>query len=258
MLKVVYYRYLLLLFLFSSISCVASSQKPDSTKIPTNLGATITLTTKGISSIPNLTLGKPAVIFYLSAGKKIRFEPEFRIALEGKPWMLIFWGRYDLLNNNKFFIKMRANTSLVFNSIIVTTDNGPGSILKASRTLTGDLNASYNLTKNISISPYYMYAYGIEKNALKNTHYLALRTGFSNIKLSDQFLLSFIPSVYFLKIDKNSGFYFNSTAAISKRNFPLSVSALINKTIRTKIPIGENFLWNVNLIYTFNKKYVEQ
>jgi hypothetical protein len=68
----------------------------------------------------------------------------------------------------------------------------------------------------------------------------------------------FSPSIYFLKIDKNSGYYLNSTLSINKRNFPISVSALVNKTITTKIPIGENFLWNVNLIYTFNKKYLEQ
>ena len=258
MFKVLYYRHLYLLFLLSGISSLTFSQNADSTKFPTNMGAIITLTNKGISSIPNLTLGKPAIIFYFSAGKKIRFEPEFRIALEGKPWMYIFWGRYDLLNTNKFYIKMRVNTSLVFNTVTVTTDNVSNNILKASRTLTGDLIASYFITKNISISPYYMYAYGIERNALKNTHYFALRSGFSNIKLSDKFFLGFSPSVYFLKIDKNSGFYFNTTASITKRNFPLSVSALINKTIRTKIPIGENFLWNVNLIYTFNKKYVEQ
>jgi hypothetical protein len=256
--KVVHYRYISLFFLLICICLTSFSQKSDSIKIPMNLGATITLTSKGISSIPNLTLGKPAVIFYLSAGKKVRFEPEFRIAMEGKPWMLIFWGRYDLLNTNRFFIKTRANTSLVFNTISVTTDGVTSKIMKASRTLTGDILVSYFITKNISVSPYYMYAYGIEKNALKNTHYLALRTGFSNIKLSDQYSMAFSPSVYFLKIDKNSGYYFNSTISLSKRNFPLAVSALVNKTINTKIPIGENFLWNVNLIYTFNKKYVEQ
>jgi hypothetical protein len=258
MLKAVKYRPLLLLFLLSGISGTVFSQKSDSTKIPTNLGATITLTNKGISSIPNLTLGKPAVIFYFTAGKKIRFEPEFRIAMEGKPWMLIFWGRYDLLKTDKLFIKMRANTSLAFSTISVTTNNVSDDILKASRTLTCDLTTNYLITKNISIGPYYMYVYGIEKNAIKNTQYISLRTAFSNIKLSDQFFLGFNPSVYFLKMDKNSGFYFNSTLSMAKLNFPISVSALINKTIHTEIPIGQNFLWNVSLIYTFNKQYVEK
>ena len=153
---------------------------------------------------------------------------------------------------------MRANTSLNFNTISITANEVSDNILKASRTLTGDLTTSYYITKNISIGPYYMYIYGIERKAIKSTHYLALRSGFSNIKLSDEFYMEFNPSVYFLNMDKNSGLYFNSTLAITKKYFPLSVSALINKTIHTDIPIGENFLWKISLIYTFNKKYVEQ
>ena len=41
--------------------------------------------------------------------------------------------------------------------------------------------------------PYYMYVYGVEKDAIKNknTHYLALKTAFSNIKLTEQFYMGF-------------------------------------------------------------------
>jgi hypothetical protein len=216
------------------------------------------VTNKGISSIPNLTLGKPAAIIYLSIGKKFRFEPEFRLALEGKPWMFIFWGRHDFLNTDKYFIKVRTNATVSFNTISIITDNISSNILRANRTLTSDLVAYYLLTKNISIGPYYMYIYGVDKYAIKNTHFIALKAGLSNIKLSDQFYIGFNPQVYFLKMDKNHGFYFNSTLTVAKRNFPLSASALFNKTIRTEIPLGENFLWNVSLIYTFNKKYLEQ
>jgi hypothetical protein len=102
-----------------------------------------------------------------------------------------------------------------------------------------------------------MYTYGIEKNAVRNTHYLAFRFGFSNIKISNQFFMAINPSVYYLKMDENHGYYSNATMTLSRRNFPLSFSALINKTIQTGIPIGENFLWNVSIAYSFNKKYSE-
>jgi len=92
----------------------------------------------------------------------------------------------------------------------------------------------------------------------KNTHFIALRTGFSNIKLSDQFFMGFNPQVYFLKMDKNHGYYFNTTLTIAKRNFPISFATLFSKTIHTEIPVGEDILWNVSLIYTFNKKYIKQ
>lgn len=258
MVKVVQCKHSFLLLLLFSIPGITFSQKADSTKVASYFGGTVMVTNKGISSIPNLTLGKPATIITMSIGRKVRFEPEFRFALEGKPWMFIFWWRYDLLKTDKLLFKLRANPTVVFNTIAVTTNNVSNDIQKASRTLTGDLTASYLLTKNFSLGTYYMYVYGVEKDAIKNTHYLALRTGFSNIKLSEQFYMGFNPSVYFLKMDENHGFYSNATLTFAKRNFPLSFSALINKTIHTAIPIGKNFLWNVSLTYTFNGKYVEQ
>jgi len=248
----------LLLILLLNLSHSVFSQKPDSTKIVRHFDGVLTVTNKGISSIPNLTLGKPAAIIYLSMGGKFRFEPEFRLALEGKPWMFIFWARHDFLNTDKFFVKARTNVTVVFNTITVTTDNIPDNVLKASRTLTSDLVANYRLTKNISIGPYYMYIYGIEKYAIKNIHFIALRTGFSNIKLSEQFYMGFSPQVYFLKMDKDHGYYFNSTLTLARKNFPLSFSSLFSKTIHTEIPVGENLLWNVSLVYTFNNSYVKK
>jgi len=35
------------------------------------------------------------------------------------------------------------------------------------------------------------------------------------------------------------------------------VSALVNKAIHTRIPVGEDFIWNISLIYNFSKKYLE-
>jgi hypothetical protein len=247
-----------LLLLLFSIPGITFSQKSDSTKVESNFGGTVMVTNKGISSIPNLTLGKPAMIIIMSVGRKIRFEPEFRFALEGKPWMFIFWWRYDLLNTDRLLVKIRANPTIVFNTVTVTTNNVSNDIQRASRTLTGDLTTSYLLTKNFSIGIYYMYVYGVEEDAIKNTHYLALRTGFSNIKLSEQFYMGFNPSVYFLKMDENFGFYTNATITLAKKNFPFSFSTLINKTIHTEIPIGKDFLWNISLTYSFNRKFVKQ
>jgi hypothetical protein len=258
MIKLNQYKHSFLLFILLSVSYISYSQKPDSTKVPGYFNGTITLTNKGISSIPNLTLGKPAAIVFMSVGRRLRFEPEFRFALEGKPWMFIFWWRYDLLNTEKLLFKVRANPTVVFKTVSVTTNDIADEIQRASRTLTGDLTTSYFPTKNISLGTYYMYVYGVEKDAIKNTHYLALRSALSNIKLTEQFYMGFNPSVYYLKMDENHGFYVNAGLNLAKRNFPLSVSTLINKTLHTQIPIGENFLWNVSLVYTFNNKYIKQ
>jgi len=45
--------------------------------------------------------------------------------------------------------------------------------------------------------------------------------------------------------------------ALAHRKFPISTMAIFNKTIETNIPGSKDFVWNVSLIYSFNKKYVE-
>jgi hypothetical protein len=68
----------LTILVFASLTFFSFSQNYDSTRVPAHFGGAVTLTTKGISIIPNLTLGKPAVIFDMSAGRKLSFEPQFR------------------------------------------------------------------------------------------------------------------------------------------------------------------------------------
>ena len=94
----------LLLLVFFNLSYTMFSQITDTTKVVRNFGATITATNNGISLIPTFSLGKPTVMFDLSMGKKITFEPQFRFSAEGRPWSFFFWGRYKLVNTSRFFV----------------------------------------------------------------------------------------------------------------------------------------------------------
>jgi hypothetical protein len=249
---------LLFLFFLIDINGTAFSQERDSAKVAYHFGCIVTITNKGISTIPNLTLGKPAAIFSMSVGRKLSFEPEYRIALEGKPWMFIFWWRYEFLNTDRFLIKAGVNPTVVFKTHTDTINGISHEIMASQRTLTADITTSYFITKNIRIGPYYMYIFGVEKTAIKNTHYIALRCSFSNIKITDQYYLRFNPQIYYLKMAENDGFYANATLTLARRNFPLTFSTLVNRTIQTDIPVGEDFLWNISLTYTFNNEYVRK
>ena len=103
---------------------------------------------------------------------------------------------------------------------------------------------------------YYLYSRGIDKDATRNTHFLTVNTNVSNIKLPNRFFMKVTPQFYYLKLDAQDGFYFTSSFTVAKKNFPLSVSAIINKTINTDITGSKNFVWNASLVYSFNKKYV--
>jgi hypothetical protein len=189
--------------------------------------------------------------------RKLSFEPQFRFSLEGKPWSFLFWWRYKLLTSNKFQVNLGAHPALNFRTETISTNGVSKKVIVSRRYLAGELSPNYTLTKNISIGTYYLYSRGLEKDVARNTHFLALRTNFSNIKLSNQYFIRFTPQFYYLKTDKPDGFYFNPTLTLVKKNFPLSISSIVNKSIKTNIA-SQNFLWNASLIYSFNKEYVER
>jgi hypothetical protein len=248
-----------LVFLLLILPHASYAQNSDSTGVATRFGGIVTVTSKGISMVPNLSLDKPAAIFDLSMGKrKLSFEPSLRFALEGKPWSFLFWWRYKLLQTDKFRINIGAHPALSFKTYSFLIDGVTEEHMVVRRYLAGELAPSYYLTKEISVGPYFLYSYGIEPELTKNNTMIALRAGFSNIRLSDQLYMRFNPQVYYLNMDAIDGFYANASVSFAKRNFPVSVSAMINQPIKTYIIAGNEFLWNVSLIYSFNKEYIEK
>ncbi len=86
---------------------------------------------------------------------------------------------------------------------------------------------------------------------------VSFRPGISNIPIAKNIVARVNPEIYYLKMDDKDGVYLNARFSISNSNFPVSVSALINKPLESNIPSEYDFLWNVGLSYTFNKKYIE-
>lgn len=235
----------------------AFTQKPDSTQSVLRFGAAASVMHNGISVIPTFSLGKPAAIFDLSLGKKrLSFEPQFRFALEGKPWSFLFWWRYKLVTTNKFRLHIGAHPALNFKTAAVTINEQPGEVITARRFLAGEIAPNYFITKNFSLGMYYLGSHGFEKEVTRATHFLTFNANFSHIQLPRHFFLRFNPQVFYLKMDDQDGFYVTSTLTIAKNNFPLSISAIANKVIRTNITASKDFVWNVALIYSFSKNFV--
>jgi len=136
--------------------------------------------------------------------------------------------------------------------------NGDSSELNVVRRyLAGELYPRVLLTKSISVGIYYLYSHGLDAGTIGNTHFITFNTNFSNIKITDQFFIKVNPQLYYLKLDAQDGFYFTSSFTVAKKNFPLSVSAIINKEIDSNITGSKNLIWNASLVYSFNTKYVK-
>lgn len=240
----------LLLFASTSLAHPAFSQDIDSARSRTAVAGSVTLTNKGISTIPSFTLGKPAAIFDVSIARgRLSFEPQFRYGLDGKPWSFLFWGRYKLLDGEKFHMTVGGHPSLNFRATPVTVNETQEEVIVARRYVAGELYPGYSVSKSLSVGAYYLYSYGVEQDVTKHTHFIALRTTLSR-PLSDRYFMRFVPQLYFLKADERDGFYVNSGLALGKRDLPFSIGAMVNRTISTRIPEGEDLIWNVSVTYS--------
>ena len=249
----------LLVFMLSIVTHFAFSQDIDSTKSIKHIGGAVTVTNNGVSLLPTFSLGKPAALFDLTLGnKKLSFEPQFRFALEGKPWSFIFWWRYKLLNSNKFQINVGAHPAVLFKTVSITSNGVTTETIEAQRYLAAELAPSYFLKKDISIGMYYLHSNGFAESGIKNTDFITVNSNFSNIKLSKQFYMKFYPQIYYLKMDQQDGYYVTATVTLAKRLFPLSLQSIVNQTIKTDIPAKSDFVWNVSLIYSVRNEYVKR
>jgi hypothetical protein len=150
-----------------------------------------------------------------------------------------------------------THLGLNFKTSVLPINEDSSELTVTRRYLAGELFPRYSLTKNISVGIYYLYSHGIDAGTIKNTNFLTLNINFSNIKLSNQFFMKVNPQFYYLKLDAQDGFYFTSAFTLARGNFPLSVSAIINKTINTDITGSKSFVWNAGLVYSFNNSYVK-
>jgi len=112
----------LLFAIFLLLTHSGFSQNSDSTKVVSHFGGAVTVTNNGISFIPTFSLSKPAVIFDLSVGNRLSFEPQFRFSLEGKPWSFLFWWRYKLLKKDRFSMNLGTHLGLSFKTVTETTN----------------------------------------------------------------------------------------------------------------------------------------
>lgn len=234
----------------------AFSQTGDSTETISHFSGSISVTHNGISLVPTFSLGKPAAIFLVSVGgKRLSFEPDLRFALEGKPWSFLFWWRYKVVPSGKFRLTVGAHPALNFRTMRLPVNGDSADVIVARRFLAGEIVPNYLLSKNVSVGVYYLFSRGFDINVPRNSHFITINSSISNIKLPGELYMKITPQFYYLKQDARDGFYFTSSMSLAKKNFPLSVSAIINKTLSGNILGSKNFVWNTSLVYSFNKNY---
>ena len=233
-----------------------SAQNRDSTLF---FRTAVSITQNGFSFIPSFSLGKPAIILEPSVGnKRFSFEPQFRFALEGKPWSFLFVYRYKVIVKGKFQLQLGGHIpALVFSTQSVSRNGVTDDVIVTQRFLAAELVPNYILSKNVSIGLYLLRGHGFDKGGVQDSYFAGFRSTITNINITKQLFLKFNPQVYYLKTDDKDGVYFTNTLTLAMRNFPLSISNIVNKAIQSEIP-AKDFDWNVSLVYSFDKNYIRR
>jgi hypothetical protein len=222
----------------------------DSTKSNFYLSGSALLTNNGINLVPTFSLNKPAAMFKFFAGNRLTFEPEFNFSLEGKPWYFIFWIRYKLIQTEKFRLSTAGQYGLNYLETDVLINGNTVKGIVAQRYLALDIAPSYQLTKNLGVGIYYLHSHGVDPGTTNSLDFLTLNATW-NIEIAKMFQFTIAPQLYYLHQDDRHGTYITTAFNIQKKRLPLALSFIINQPLKTDIAGGQDFVWNVSLVYLF-------
>jgi len=211
------------------------------------------VTNNGISLVPSFSLGDPALLFDLKLiHKRFSFEPDMRFALEGKPWSMLFWFRYKAVKRNRFSLRLGAHPALNFRTVPVVRDGKTEELIESRRYVAAEIVPSYRISDNLDIGVYYLWGHGFDAGVTR-THFLVFNLNFKKIYMAADYYISVSPQLYHLRSDNLKGYYAVAFISLAKDNFPLSISAILNKALDTEVLPEQNFTWNLSLVYRFNK-----
>lgn len=218
--------------------------------------ADLSITNNGFSIIPAFTLGDPAAFLDMKMGnKRWSFEPQFRYALEGRPWSFVFIYHYKAIVKPKFQLTFGGHLPGINYITQQVTVNGITEELSvARRFLALEIIPTYKISEHTSIGMYYLRGHGFQKHGPQNSNFLSLQGNFTKIKLVGKTYFSFNPQMFYLKVDATDGFYVNATTTVGVKGFPITISSIVNKAIESDIP-AKDFDWNISLIYTLDKQF---
>ena len=236
-----------------TVHCAQAQQKDSTFFFRTDLS----ITNNGFSIVPAFTLGAPAGFLDMRMGnKRLSFEPQFRFALEGRPWSLIFIYRYKAILKPRFQLTFGGHLpglNFITRTVDVNGIQEPLSV--ARRFLAAEIIPTYKISPHVSIGLYYLRGHAFQEHGPQDSNFLSLQGSLSKIKIAGKAYFNFNPQVFYLKVDAEDGYYVNAAAALGFQGFPVTLSGIVNKAIQSTIP-SRDFDWSISLVYTLDKEFV--
>ena len=236
--------------------CVFSFSQDTITK-ELHVSGNIGVTNNGISIIPTFSLKQSAfnLSYSLSRGGRFSIDPDIRLTFDGKKGSGIVWFRYKLKTEGKLKVNVGIHPAYNFALRTITDEGKPLKITQARRFIATEFAPTYKVNDHLNFGIYYLKGTGMQKDGPQNIHYVNFITGITKIPLFSGYSFNVTPQVYYLKSDKEDGYYFNSNVVLAKAKSPFVLMYMMNKEIRSNVTGSINFDWNISILYNFRNKF---
>jgi hypothetical protein len=232
---------------------IAQQEKENTTgHTPFTFTGSIQVTSNGISTIPAYSLGKPATMVILNINKKrFTLNPMLALSLDGKPWYMAYWLRYNAIQKEKFTLKTSVAWGWAFRDADLVKDLDTMTIKRAFRSAFTEIRPSYSFSPSASISLSYLYVHGLEEDFKSNIHCLTL-SGLFVFEPVRNINFTVSPQIFMVEfIGQGNGTFASATMSLSHKKIPLSLGTLVTQPIQSTLKPKSGFVWNVNLTYSF-------
>jgi hypothetical protein len=231
-----------------------AQQEKENSRVSTPFSFTgsIQVTTNGISTIPAYSLGKPAAMVMLNASKKrFTLNPMLALSLDGKPWYMAYWLRYNVIQKEKFTLKTSAAWGWAFRDADMLYGNDTMTIKRAFRSVFTEIRPTYLFSPHASVSVSYLYVRGLEEDFRSNIHCFTLN-GLFIFEPVKNITCTIAPQLFNVEfIGVGSGTFASATVSFAHKKVPLSLGALVTQPVISTLKPESGFVWNVNLTYSF-------
>lgn len=235
-------------FLFIYLFTITwSRESSDSTKTKLKAGATVSLNSNGMASIPAFSLGKPAIIASISLAKnRFSYTPTLAYGFDLRPWFIDNWLNYKIIRKPVFELTAGFNIS-TFGSKYSLPD---GSILEAQRYFAYAMTGVYKFSEKNSLTIAYWNDNGLEKGTLSG-HFFNLVGERNDMNIGKNVLFSAALQIFYINYDgNNDGLFVAPKISTSVRNIPFLVFLQATQALNSNISPFPGFRWNIGLSYT--------
>jgi hypothetical protein len=230
-----------------------SVEHADSSKTKLKAGATVSLNSNGISSIPAFSLGKPAVMASVTLQKnRFSYDPQLAYGLDFKGWFIDSWLHYKLIDRPHFEFRPGFNFSTFFSDFKGQDENTlqAVTIRQAQRYFTFEFTGICKFSSKSSLTIGYWNDRGQEKGTLTG-HFFNLIGERSDIKIGKNVLITADLQVFYIDYwGKNDGLFLSPKISSSLRNVPFSIFFQPIQALYSNISPFPGFRWNLGIAYT--------